>query len=222
MVTIKLIVTGRKEVEISTSYGLELRYRFSKGFWYITEIIKHPDTEIPTVMLRAEKNSLIDLEEYYEFFDVQSPCRTNNEGFSIAMGDAGIELSDRKTVDDCFKRLNRVNEKIALLRNGACDDPALLQGLEREREFILQYLKCVYNPYMKRMRMSSDEARRICHAVDVAVKRSIKLIEKDDRFIAATLRARITINRYAVYRSESDLNIEIFVVKSGDRDMRNS
>ena len=213
MVIGTLIVTEEEEVEVSTSEGVELNYKFSKGFWYISEIVSHPDTEIPTVTLATDKGSFINQDKQGQIFDFSELSNMRSEGSGIVREETGVELCDRKGVRECQRELNRLNDKIAALINSEYADPALLQRLEREKEFLLQYLKEVYNPYLKRIRLTRTEADRICHAVDMAVRRSIGLIEKDNRFIAATLQARISINRYAVYRSESDLNIEIIAVK---------
>ena len=187
-----------------------LVFKYYKGFSYINEIITHPNVQIPNVLLAAERCSLREFPGHLMQDGFSTEESLYRQQFQIAYYEPGIELTDLRTISDCFERLNQLNQKIAVIKTLEKRDDRQLGLLEDEVRDILKYLRETYDFDKKMVKRTRTAMNRIYQRLYTAVWRAIKLVEEEDEATATLLRMTVKVKAYySIYKPDEDVEILI-------------
>jgi hypothetical protein len=180
--------------------NVELRYNgncyvFSKtvGWTYLLELLRHP-----AQMYNARELACSDLEipEQYRSLSRQKSTALEAMGLNYYEADSGIDLADKRCVQEVTRRLQQVINIEAELRvnNDLC---ALAEILE-EKERLQDYLQKVLSKD-GRIRKFMDAEQKATKAVNRAIRRCIDGIEAVDPELGKYFRRCVKSWKRVVY-----------------------
>jgi hypothetical protein len=214
MKRLKIVVVRTDKKSVNAPSETVLLFDLSKGLSYIAEIIGNPNVLIPNQLLAGERSSLRELPEEFLVFDSDSGNTQIMNRFNLGYGENGVELIDRETINQCRKRINALNTRLAVLTSEGMLTPKIKEEIEAEKNVIIAYLKKNYNFRQNRFRFSKTGSDRFFQALSMAVRRAIALIETEDKAVAALLRAVIRVNpTHSLYIPEEGITIEVTFIE---------